>query len=150
AAQAYNPRTGTYAATRQGSGVYGSWGSSYVQRGDDWASTKRFTNSSGNTTRITRTDEGGMLSRRGENGRGFVGSNGENVYAGRDGNVYRKDQNGNWSKWDNGSWNGVQKPDQSVRDSMMNDRGRQQDRMTQRDSARGEGVRDSSRTQQID
>ena len=43
AAQAYNPRTGTYAQTRQGSGVYGSWGSSYVQRGDDWASTKRFT-----------------------------------------------------------------------------------------------------------
>ena len=47
AAQAYNPRTGTYAQTRQGSGVYGSWGSTQVQRGDNWASTKRFTNSAG-------------------------------------------------------------------------------------------------------
>ena len=54
AAQAYNPRTGTYAQTRQGSGVYGSWGSTQVQRGDNWASTKRFTNSAGNTTRVTR------------------------------------------------------------------------------------------------
>jgi hypothetical protein len=53
AVQAYNPRTGTYAATRQGSNVYGSWGSTHVQRGDDWVNTKRFTNSAGNTTRIT-------------------------------------------------------------------------------------------------
>ena len=150
AAEAYNPRTGTYAKTRQGSGAYGSWGSTSVQRGDDWVNTKRFTNSAGNTTRVTRGDQGSMISRRGEGGRGFVGSNGENVYAGRDGNVYRRDQNGNWSKWDNGSWNGVQKPDQSVRDSMMNERGRQQDRMAQRDGAGGDRTGDSSRAQQMD
>jgi hypothetical protein len=65
AVQAYNPRTGTYAATRQGSNVYGSWGSTHVQRGDDWVNTKRFTNSAGNTTRITRGDQGGVISRRG-------------------------------------------------------------------------------------
>ncbi|MBV9958245.1 MAG: hypothetical protein JO360_07485, partial [Acidobacteria bacterium] len=135
AAEAYNSRTGTYASTRQGSGVYGSWGSTNVQRGDQWASTKRFTNSStGNTTRVTRGENGSMVRRKGENGSGFVGNRGDNVYAGRDGNVYRRDQNGNWNKWDNGSWNPAQKPDQSVRDRMMNDSARQRER----DNARGE------------
>jgi hypothetical protein len=133
AAQAYNPRTGTYAQTRQGAGLYGSWGSTYVQRGDDWASTKRFTNrATGNTTRVTRGDEGGMITRRGDDGRGFVGKRGDNVYAGKDGSVYRRDQNGNWNKWDNGSWNPVQKPGEgnnSVRDNFLNDKAKQRERM---------------------
>ena len=93
-AQAYNPRTGTYAATRQGSSVYGNWGSTYVQRGDDWAKTNRYTNrTTGNTTRTVRTDEGGAITRRGgPGGGGFVaGGEGGNVYAGHDGNVYRRD-----------------------------------------------------------
>src|SRR5262245_23670022 len=142
AAEAYNPRTGTYAKTRQGSNVYGNWGSTSVQRGDDWVNTKRFTNSAGNTTRVTRGDQGGMISRRGENGSGFVGQRGDNVYAGRDGNVYRRDQNGNWSKWDNGSWNSPQRGDNSVRDSMLNDRARTQERQdrARADGARGNGV----------
>jgi hypothetical protein len=148
AAQAYNPRTGTYAATRQGSNVYGSWGSTHVQRGDDWVNTKRFTNSAGNTTRVTRGDQGGMISRRGPDGGGFVGSRGDNVYAGRDGNVYRRDQNGNWQKWDNGSWNSPARAEQrnSGRDSMLNDRARQTER-----GARGERIGDaSSRPTQMD
>jgi hypothetical protein len=156
AAQAFNPRTGTYAATRQGSGVYGSWGSTYVQRGDDWASTKRFTNrNTGNTTRVTRGDEGGMIRRRGENGSGFVGKRGDDVYAGRDGNVYRRDQNGNWNKWENGGWNQVQKPDRgnSVRDNMMNESGKVKDRQSrdlanQRNGATGE--RPAASTRQLD
>ena len=37
--EAYNPRTGAYGQTRQGSNVYGNWGSTAVQRGDDWAQT---------------------------------------------------------------------------------------------------------------
>jgi hypothetical protein len=144
AAQAYNPRTGTYAQTRQGSGVYGSWGSTQVRRGDDWASTKRFTNSAGNTTRVTRGSEGGTLvNRRGE---GFVGSKGDNVYAGRDGNAYRRDANGNWSKWENGGWNQAQRPDgsNSVRDSMLNDKARQrerQDRLSGNNAQRGDSAR---------
>jgi hypothetical protein len=159
AAEAYNPRTGTYASTRQGTGVYGSWGSTYVQRGDDWASTKRFTNrATGNTTRVTRTDQGGMITRRGDDGRGFVGKSGDNVYAGRDGNVYRRDESGTWNKWDNGSWNPVQKPEghNSVRDSMLNDSARQRERQernlpSQRDSARGERTGQSmSRPGQMD
>jgi hypothetical protein len=104
-AQAYNPRTGAYGVTRQGSNVYGSWGSSYVQRGDDWARTNRYTNrATGTTTRTMRTDEGGAISRRGPGGGGFVaGGEGGNVYAGRDGNVYRRDGD-TWQKYDNGGW----------------------------------------------
>ena len=103
-AQAYNPRTGTYASTRQGSNVYGSWGSTSVQRGDDWARTNRYTNrQTGTTTRTIRTDEGGAVTRRGD--QGFVGAgSGGDVYAGRDGNVYRN-QGGSWQKYENGSWN---------------------------------------------
>ncbi len=142
AAEAWNSRTGTYAATRQGSGVYGSWGSTNVRRGDDWASTKRFTNrATGNTTRVTRGDDGGMISRRGEGGRGFVGAKGDNVYAGRDGNVYRRDQNGQWNKWENGGWNSVPRPDQSVRDSFLNEGARQRERDN---AARGDRVGDSA------
>lgn len=157
AAEAWNPRTGTYASTRQGSGVYGSWGSTHVQRGDDWASTKRFTDRGGNTTRVTRGDQGGMISRRGPEGGGFVGKRGDNVYAGRDGSVYRRDQNGNWNKWENGSWNSVQKPDNvnPLRESMLNDRARERDRQasnlpSQRDQARGDRASQPAGTRQMD
>jgi hypothetical protein len=103
-AQAYNPRTGAYGATRQGSNVYGSWGSSYVQRGDDWAKTNRYTNrATGNTTRTVRSDEGNAVMRKGsEGGRIAAGSEG-NIYAGKDGNAYRR-ENGTWQKYDNGGW----------------------------------------------
>src|SRR4030095_3383935 len=146
----FNPRTGTYASTRQGSGVYGSWGSTSVVRGDQWAQTKRFTHSpTGNTTRVTRTDEGGMIRRKGEGGSGFVGKGQDNVYAGKDGNVYRRDESGNWSKWENGSWNNVQKPDRvtPISDKARDKAGsKQMDRSTfdglQKDSAkRSEGTK---------
>ena len=103
-AQAYNPRTGAYGATRQGSNVYGSWGSSYVQRGDDWAKTNRYTNRrTGTTTRTVRSDEGSAISRQGAGGGRVVAGEGGNVYAGKDGNAYRK-ENGTWQKYDNGGW----------------------------------------------
>ncbi len=109
-AEAWNPRTGTYGRTRQGSNVYGSWGSTSVQRGDDWAQTARVTNrATGNTTRVTRTDEGAMASRRGAGGGAVAVGEGGNVYAGRDGNVYRR-EDGNWQKNDGGSWNDVDTP----------------------------------------
>jgi hypothetical protein len=111
AAQAYNPRTGTYAQTRQGAGVYGSWGSSYVQRGDDWASTSRVTNNvTGTTARVARTDDGAMVSRCGPNGDGFVAAGGDGVYGGRDGSVYRRADGGGWQKYENGSWGETQRP----------------------------------------
>jgi hypothetical protein len=103
-AHAYNPRTGAYGATRQGSNVYGSWGSTAVQRGDDWAITNRYTNrATGTTTRTIRTDEGSAVTRRGPGGGGVVAGEGGNVYAGKDGNAYRR-ENGTWQKYDNGGW----------------------------------------------
>jgi hypothetical protein len=110
-AQAYNPRTGNYAQTRQGANGYGSWGSTAVKRGDDWAATKRVSNRvTGNTTRVTRTENGGAITRRGSGNSGFVGKQGDNMYAGRDGNVYRRDGSGNWQKYENGNWSGTERP----------------------------------------
>ncbi len=89
--RAYNPRTGAVGATRQGSNVYGSWGRTGVARGDDWATTSRYTsNITGNTTRVTRTSDG-------------------DVYAGRDGNVYRKEGD-SFQKYGDGGWSTVERP----------------------------------------
>ena len=119
-AQAWNPRTGTYAQTRQGSNVYGNWGSSYVQRGDDWARTAHVTNrATGTRTTGIQTDSGGMITRKTNDGRTTIGrTEGGDVYAGRDGNVYRR-QDGQWQKWENGSWNnaGTGTPEQRRMDS---------------------------------
>lgn len=110
-AEAWNPRTGAYGRTRQGSNVYGSWGTTAVQRGDDWAATARYTDrATGTTSRITRTDEGTIASRRGAGGGRVAVGEGGNVYAGRDGNVYRR-QDGAWQKNENGSWNNVDPPE---------------------------------------
>jgi hypothetical protein len=102
AGSAYNPRTGTYATTRQGSNVYGSWGSTAVQRGDDWAVTNRYTNrQTGTTTRTVRTDSGSAISRTGAGGGTVAVGDGGNIYAGNDGSVYRR-QDGTWQKYDGG------------------------------------------------
>lgn len=116
-AQAWNPRTGTYAQTRQGSSVYGNWGSSYVQRGDDWARTAHVNNRiTGNRTSGIRTSEGGgMITRKTDNGRTTIGRTGSgDIYAGHDGSVYRK-QDGQWQKWENGGWNPASKPEQRTK-----------------------------------
>ncbi len=112
--QAYNPRTGTYAQTRQGSNVYGSWGSTSVQRGDQWAQTARVTNNrTGNTTRVTQGSGGGTAVSRNPAGPGggTVARTGSgDVYAGRDGNVYRNTGSG-WQKYDgSGNWGSVNTP----------------------------------------
>jgi hypothetical protein len=111
AAEAYNPRTGVYAQTRQGAGVYGSWGSTYVQRGDDWAHTARATNHlTGNTSRVTRTEHGAMVSSVGPGGSGFIAAGDEGMYAGRDGNIYRRGEGGGWQKYEDGAWGPTQHP----------------------------------------
>ena len=121
-AGAYNPRTGASAATRQGSNIYGSWGQTGVQRGDQWASTSRVTNNrTGATTRVTQGSGGGTAVTRnpaGAAGGGGVARTGSgDVYAGRDGNVYKKQGDG-WQKYDGGSggWNNVQQPTPQQRD----------------------------------
>jgi hypothetical protein len=112
AAQAYNPRTGAYGARRQGSNVYGSWGTTGVQRGDQWATTSRYSsNVTGKTTRTTQTSGGGeVISRTGRGSSSTVARTGSgDVYAGHDGNVYRK-QGESWQKYDSGGWNTVNQP----------------------------------------
>jgi hypothetical protein len=109
--EAYNPRTGAYGQTRQGSNVYGSWGTTAVQRGDQWATTSRATNrATGTTTRVTRGSEGGAAVTRNRPGTGadsrVVRTGSGDVYAGRDGNVYRN-EGGSWQKYDSGGWNNV-------------------------------------------
>ena len=107
-ASAYNPRTGTYASTRQGSNIYGSWGSSSVQRGDDWVNTQRVTDAQGNTKWKAQGSGGGSAAGiRTDQGSGFVGKKGDDVYAGKDGNVYRKTDSG-WQKHEQGGgWSDV-------------------------------------------
>ena len=126
AGSAYNPRTGAVGATRQGSSVYGSWGSTAVQRGDDWAQTNRVTNrATGTTTRTTRTDSGAAVSRnpRGAGNGGFVaaGESG-NVYAGRDGNVYKNDGSGWQQQGSNGNWSDANRPTPQTADQLNKDR----------------------------
>lgn len=106
-AQAYNPRTGTYAQTRQGNNIYGSWGSTYVQRGDDWVQTGRVSNKiTGNSAAGIRTGDGAaIVTGKGNNGRATIGRTEDgDIYAGRDGNVYKNTGNG-WQKYENGNWN---------------------------------------------
>jgi hypothetical protein len=86
-AEAYNPRTDTYARTRQGSNVYGSWGTTAVRRGDDWARTARVSGTGG-TAVATRTSSGGS---------NVVVRGDDNVYAGRDGQVYQRTGTG-WER----------------------------------------------------
>ncbi len=107
-AEAYNPRTGTYARTRQGANVYGNWGSTYVQRGDDWV----------RTARVSGEEAGAWGYRTSDGGKGFVGHNGDDLYAGRNGNVYRRTDDG-WQNYDNGSWSNVEKPDRTKPEQMQ-------------------------------
>jgi hypothetical protein len=112
AIQAYNPHTGAVGSTIQGSNVYGSWGSTAVKRGDQWAQTSRLTrNATGTTGRFTQGSGGGeALTRRGPQGNTAIGRTGAgDVYAGRDGNAYRN-QGGSWQKYDNGGWSNVDRP----------------------------------------
>ena len=115
---AHRRRTAT---TRQGSNVYGSWGATSVQRGDDWAQHRA------RHQQRDRRHDARDAHRRGRRGRrrngpgpaaaGVVAGNGGDIYAGHDGNVYSKD-GGGWQKYDNGNWSNVDRPDSNVdRDS---------------------------------
>jgi hypothetical protein len=110
AAQAYNPYTGTYAQTRQGSSPTAQWGSSYVSRGNQSATTGHYSTANG-TVAGAETSQGGKAaasSTKWGNSAAGKTANG-NMYAAHDGNVYKNTGSG-WQKYDNGSWNNVNKP----------------------------------------
>ena len=135
--------------------MYGSWGSTSVQRGDDWAQTNRYTNrQTGTTTRTVRTDEGSAVTRRGSNGGTVAVGDGGNVYAGKDGNAYRQ-QDGTWQKYDNGNWSNTDRQPSGERPqpttgSATGERPGATDRSTvdqlNRDSARDARARSGPRT----
>src|SRR5215475_1679807 len=110
AAQAYNPYTGTYAQTRHGSSPTAQWGSSYVSRGNQSATTGHYSTANG-TVAGAETSQGGKAAasstKWGNSAAGKTASG--NMYAAHDGNVYKNTGNG-WQKYNNGSWNSVNKP----------------------------------------
>ena len=114
AGQAYNPRTGTYAQTRQGSNVYGNWGTSSVQRGDNWAQTAHRENYRTGTSTARHPHQRAAARRRDAHRArrrahdASAAPQGGDVYAGRDGNVYRKTEGGGWEQSNgSGGWNSV-------------------------------------------
>ena len=118
----YNPRTGAVGATRQGSNVYGSWGSTSVQRGDQWATTQRDDEQRGRDDDAHDADERRWLGGDTHGPRwrhsGAAKSGSGDVYAGRDGNVYKRNDGGGWSQSDgSGGWNDVNTPTPQQRDA---------------------------------
>jgi hypothetical protein len=136
--EAYNPRTGAYGQTRQGSNVYGNWGSTAVRRGDDWAQTAHVQNyRKGTTTSGARNDNGAAaVTRTDRSGsRTTVGrTEGGDVYAGRDGNVYRRTDGGGWEQSNgSGGWNSVEgngQLEQQARDRASQSGAQTRDRST--------------------
>jgi hypothetical protein len=92
--------------------VYGNWGTSSVQRGDNWAQTAHRENyrTGTNTSGIRTSEGGGAVSRSGAAGRTTVGrTQGGDIYAGHDGNVYRRTEGGGWEQSNgSGGWNPVE------------------------------------------
>src|SRR5215472_14363173 len=107
AAQAYNPYTGTYAQTRQGSSPNAQWGSSYVSRGNQSATTGHYSTANGTVAGVSTSQGGKAAGANTAWGNSAAGktANG-NMYAEHDGNVYKSTGNG-WEKYDNGNWNSV-------------------------------------------
>ena len=106
-AQAYNPYTGTSAATHQGSNAYSSWGQSVVSNGNKSAYTQHYSNANGTVATAQGSQGGaaaGASTKYGDTAAGKT-SNG-NMYATHDGNVYKNTGNG-WTSYDNGNWNSV-------------------------------------------
>src|SRR5262249_25649575 len=94
-AEAYNPRTGTYSRTVQGSNVYGRWGTTAVERGDEWARAGRVSGSTGSVAGVRTSSGGSTVVARGDN----------SVYVGKAGEVYRRTAAGG-ERYDAGQWSG--------------------------------------------
>ncbi len=121
-AQAYNPWTGTYAATTQGHNAYAQWGSSVVQRGDDWVRAGHISTEQGKVARYTTSEGGSGTIISGARGQaGVVKTADDTVYAGKDGNVYKRDPNGDWNKYDDGNWVPVEKQTDRQRSASAGD-----------------------------
>ncbi|PYL92656.1 MAG: hypothetical protein DMF14_03070, partial [Verrucomicrobia bacterium] len=99
--------TGTYAATKQGSNAYSSWGQSVVSNGNKSAYTQHYSNANGTVGSIQGSQGGaavGASTKYGNTAAAKTASG--NMYATHDGNVYKNTGSG-WSSYNNGNWNSV-------------------------------------------
>lgn len=159
-AQAYNPYTGTYAQTRQGSSPNAQWGSSYVSRGNESATTGHYSTANGTVAGASTSKGGeaaGVNTKWGNSAAGKTASG--NMYAEHDGNAYKNTGNG-WQKYNNGSWNSVNKPQPNWQGAENNEQRAGSESYQQRSSAEssynrsGEGSAErsnfGSQTQNLD
>ncbi|RPI19242.1 MAG: hypothetical protein EHM61_28430, partial [Acidobacteria bacterium] len=107
---AYNPHTGTAAATRQASSPYGQWGGSVVAGQNQAVATQHATTSRGTVARAQSTTGGQAAAASTARGNVYAGNTASgDMYAGKDGRVY-KNTGAGWQTYQDGSWNSVNKP----------------------------------------
>lgn len=108
ARQAYNPRTGTWAAQTGYRSPYQSWGRSVVTRDDDWVRTGHYRQGNKMIAGLETSDGNAAAVRRNGLNRTAIGKKDDDIYVGRNGNLYRRDEDSsNWKKLDDGKWNNV-------------------------------------------
>jgi len=144
AAQAYNPYTGTYAQTRQGSSPTAQWGSSYVSRGNQSATTGHYSTANGTVAGASTSAGGKAVGANTAWGNSAAGKTASgNMYAEHDGNVYKNTGNG-WQKYDNGSWNSMNKPQPNWQGAENNQQREGSESYQQRSSQQGSSEASSS------
>ena len=106
--QAYNPKTGAYGTTQQGSNANGNWGSSTVSKNGQTAHTQHQTTSQGTVGSVQTSNGGRAVAGTGKYNSAAAGqtANG-NKYAAANGNVYSNTGSG-WQQ-NNGSSNNGQR-----------------------------------------
>ena len=106
--QAYNPYTGSYGATHQGSSPTAQWGSSYVSQGNKSATTQHYSNANGTVASGQGSQGGKAYASSTAHGNSYAGKNSSgDMYAGHDGNVYKNTGSG-WQKSNgSGGWSDV-------------------------------------------
>lgn len=117
AAGGYNPTTGNAAGTYQRSNAYGSWGTSAVSSGNQWAQTAHSSTAWGSTGAWnTSSGASGAVHSGATGNTGVAQTANGNVYAGHDGNVYKYDPSSGWSKNTGSGWesSSAQKPTTSA------------------------------------
>lgn len=125
----YNPRTGTYSATHQGSNGYSNWGSSVASRNGNSAYTQHYSNAQGSIATMQTSSGGRMAASSTAYGNTAAGRTASgNQYAAHNGTAY-KNTGGGWEKNSGSGWSNVNKSSNSWGSS---------------DAARGWGQRASS------
>ncbi len=113
--QAYNAQTNTYASTQQSYDPYGQWGESYVQRNDQWAQAKHYTDDQGTRYgfQTSGNAQGAGYTTSEGNSAGVAKNEQGDLYVGKDGDVFKKEGD-NWYKHNGEEWDQVSKENLSA------------------------------------